>query len=94
MYVQCALYNHIRTRKTFVICSVKIHKTCTDIFTKIFLGTKCLSGEERRGAVKGSMLNDSHAEVLARRGFLHWMINQVNVAMVKLRSLRRALVKL
>jgi len=39
-------------------------------------GTKCLSGEERWKATKGTILNDSHAEILVRRGFLYWLLLQ------------------
>ncbi|XP_023326597.1 tRNA-specific adenosine deaminase 1-like [Eurytemora carolleeae] len=43
-------------------------------------GTKCLSGVERLGSVKGTQLSDSHAEVLARRGFLYWFLRQAELA--------------
>ncbi len=47
-----------------------------------FLGTKCLSGTERLagiapGSRQGVLLNDSHAEVLARRGLLHWIMAEM-----------------
>jgi tRNA-specific adenosine deaminase 1 len=41
-------------------------------------GTKCLSGAARAAmAVPGSLLHDCHAEVLARRGLLLWLVQQV-----------------
>ena len=40
----------------------------------LYLGTKCLSGLERTNAkLPGALLNDSHAEVLARRGLIYWL---------------------
>lgn len=44
-------------------------------------GTKCLSGTERLAGVAGGrqgiLLHDSHAEVLARRGLLRWIMAQI-----------------
>ena len=41
-------------------------------------GTKCLGGEARKSVpVVGSALNDTHAEVVARRGLLLWLVKQV-----------------
>lgn len=45
-------------------------------------GTKCLSGTELMDSKRweiGSRLNDSHAEVLARRAFLRYLYHQVNL---------------
>ena len=37
-------------------------------------GTKCLSGPDRiRAKMPGVLLNDCHAEVLARRGLIFWI---------------------
>lgn len=38
-------------------------------------GTKCLGGHEL--SMKGDVLNDSHAEVMARRGFLRYMMHEM-----------------
>ena len=43
-------------------------------------GTKCLGGEARKNvSVIGSALNDTHAEVVARRGLLLWLVKQVEM---------------
>ena len=43
-------------------------------------GTKCLGGEARKNvSVIGSALNDTHAEVVARRGLLLWLVKQVEL---------------
>ena len=43
-------------------------------------GTKCLGGEARKSVpVVGSALNDTHAEVVARRGLLLWLVKQVEI---------------
>ena len=41
-------------------------------------GTKCLDGETRRRILPGTLLHDSHAEVLARRGLIYWILDQIN----------------
>jgi hypothetical protein len=41
-----------------------------DFLNLFFSGTRCLSGNNLR--TDGSTVNDSHAEVLARRGFLRF----------------------
>lgn len=40
-------------------------------------GTKCLDGQTRRRVISGALLHDSHAEILARRGLLLWILNQI-----------------
>lgn len=45
-------------------------------------GTKCLSGIELRSTKyqeRGSRLSDSHAEILARRAFLRYVYNQIEL---------------
>lgn len=41
-------------------------------------GTKCLGGSQRSAA--GDLLNDSHAEAIARRAFVAWMYQQLRLA--------------
>jgi len=41
-------------------------------------GTKCLGGSKRSAA--GDLLNDSHAEVIARRAFMAWTHQQLQLA--------------
>jgi len=43
-------------------------------------GTKCLDGDTRRRSLPGTLLHDSHAEVLARRGLIYWILDQINSA--------------
>ena len=43
-------------------------------------GTKCLDGLTRRNSLAGTLLHDSHAEILARRGFLLWLLHQIELA--------------
>ena len=42
-------------------------------------GTKCLDGDTRRRSLPGTLLHDSHAEVLARRGLIYWILDQINL---------------
>ena len=42
-------------------------------------GTKCLDGDTRRRSLPGTLLHDSHAEVLARRGLIYWILEQINL---------------
>lgn len=47
-------------------------------------GTKCLSGKELMNIKfneKGNRLSDSHAEILARRGFQRYLYNQIDSLM-------------
>ena len=46
------------------------------IIVSMATGTKCLPGSKR--AIDGSALNDCHAEVLARRGFIRWMYDEIH----------------
>ena len=41
-------------------------------------GTKCLDGDTRRQSLPGTLLHDSHAEVLARRGLIYWILEQID----------------
>ena len=43
-------------------------------------GTKCLDGVTRKNCLSGTLLHDSHAEILARRGFLLWLLHQIDLA--------------
>lgn len=43
-------------------------------------GTKCLDGSTRLAGIPGSLIHDSHAEVLARRGFLLWLMEEMTLA--------------
>ncbi|XP_055638089.1 tRNA-specific adenosine deaminase 1 [Toxorhynchites rutilus septentrionalis] len=43
-------------------------------------GTKCLGSDEL--SEKGDVLNDSHAEVMARRGFLRYLMQQMNNSLI------------
>ncbi|XP_065088396.1 tRNA-specific adenosine deaminase 1 [Ochlerotatus camptorhynchus] len=44
-------------------------------------GTKCLGSNQL--SVKGDVLNDSHAEIMARRGFLRYLMSEMKNASVK-----------
>lgn len=44
-------------------------------------GTKCLGADQL--SEKGDILNDSHAEVMARRGFLRYLMQQMNNSLKK-----------
>ena len=39
-------------------------------------GTKCLDGDTRDKSLPGTLIHDSHAEVLAKRAFQHWLLDQ------------------
>jgi len=43
-------------------------------------GTKCLDGATRLAASPGTLLHDCHAEVLARRGFILWLMEEMFLA--------------
>jgi len=43
-------------------------------------GTKCLDGTTRLQSNPGTLLHDSHAEVLARRGFILWLVEEMKLA--------------
>ncbi|GMH41453.1 hypothetical protein BSKO_09363 [Bryopsis sp. KO-2023] len=45
-------------------------------------GTKCLSASKR--CESGDVVNDSHAEVIARRAFVSWLIAELGIAVGKL----------
>ena len=66
----------IKVQLPMQVCFIKILGNSV-----IKSGTKCLSGSERREAENGILLNDSHAEVLVRRGFLHWFLHQSLLAL-------------
>ena len=62
---------------TVVACTALVREEEVEL-TSLATGTKCLGGAARRGmAAAGSLLHDSHAEVLARRGLLLWLLEQV-----------------
>jgi len=43
-------------------------------------GTKCLDGSTRLKSDPGTLLHDCHAEVLARRGFMLWLVEEMLLA--------------
>jgi len=43
-------------------------------------GTKCLDGTTRLQSDPGTLLHDCHAEVLARRGFILWLVEEMILA--------------
>ena len=45
----------------------------------IATGTKCINGEQL--CLDGSVLNDCHAEVVARRGLVAWLSDQLTLAL-------------
>ena len=62
---------------TVVACTAVVRGEEVEL-TSLATGTKCLGGAARRAmAAAGSLLHDSHAEVLARRGLLLWLLEQV-----------------
>jgi len=43
-------------------------------------GTKCLDGSTRLKSNPGTLIHDSHAEILARRGFILWLVDEMILA--------------
>merc|ERR1719210_1406352 len=43
-------------------------------------GTKCLDGDTRVKSSPGTLIHDSHAEVLARRAFQYWLLDQAHIS--------------
>ena len=61
-----------------VLAAIALVKSDQTRLISFATGTKCLGGEVRKSiSVVGSALNDSHAEVVARRGLLLWLVEQV-----------------
>ncbi|XP_075222644.1 adenosine deaminase acting on RNA [Lycorma delicatula] len=48
---------------------------CQGIVISLGTGTKCISGEHI--SIKGAVINDSHAEIIARRGLCYYLYNQL-----------------
>ena len=63
-----------------VLASVVLVRDSDICLVSLATGTKCLDGVRRRSCESGALLHDSHAEVLARRGFLLWLLQQVELA--------------
>ena len=53
---------------------------CDITVVSLATGTKCLDGVTRRKSLSGTLLHDCHAEILARRGFLVWLLHQIELA--------------
>ena len=43
-------------------------------------GTKCLDGSTRLKSSPGTLIHDSHAEILARRGFILWLLHEIKLS--------------
>ena len=70
-----------KTEWTILSCVVLVQAEEEDVtVVSLATGTKCLDGQTRRMALSGALLHDSHAEILARRGFLLWLLHQVEAA--------------
>lgn len=48
---------------------------------ELFAGTKCISKSEMNH--RGDILNDSHAEIMCRRGFIRYLYEQINLSISK-----------
>lgn len=48
---------------------------CPGIVISLGTGTKCVSGEHM--SINGAVINDSHAEIIARRGLCYYLFNQL-----------------
>lgn len=61
-----------------VLSTIIQHDTIKNSLTVVSLGTgtKCLTGDNLDNT--GTKLNDSHAEVISRRGFIRYLLNQIN----------------
>lgn len=63
-----------------VLSCILQHRSAGDRLDVVALGTgtKCLSGDML--SMSGDRLNDSHAEVIARRAFLRYLLDQMREA--------------
>eukprot|EP00090_Calanus_glacialis_P022361 TRINITY_DN34514_c0_g1_i1.p1 TRINITY_DN34514_c0_g1~~TRINITY_DN34514_c0_g1_i1.p1 ORF type:complete len:390 (-),score=124.08 TRINITY_DN34514_c0_g1_i1:35-1204(-) len=67
-----------------VLSAIALVKTSDQKQIKILslaTGTKCLDGSTRLKSNPGTLLHDCHAEVLARRGFMLWLVEEMLQAM-------------
>ena len=69
------------TEWTVLSCLAVVKAGDGDItLASLATGTKCLDGVTRRNCLSGTLLHDCHAETLARRGFLVWLLHQIELA--------------
>lgn len=74
----------ILNKEWTVLSTILQHDTNSDSLLVVSLGTgtKCLNGSDLEH--QGTKINDSHAEVMARRGFVRYLFEQIRLKYVKL----------
>lgn len=64
--------------KWTVLSGVVLETSSSLSVISLATGTKCLSGCVRLGHPAGALVHDSHAEVLARRGAIRWIMELIS----------------
>lgn len=66
------------TEWTILSCILKINDETKNMeVVSLGTGTKCIGADALSN--KGDILNDSHAEIMARRGFLRYLMDEMNL---------------